>query len=231
MKSKSSQYRTKICGLPPKLAFSPKKTTSSLSPSPSANDRDDEMQYQQQQEKMKLWEKQLREEEIWNNAQIDTRCLICDIITKIKRHDDSNSKKISDELIQLFGKRLLVSNHNDDDDTTTPIWLTTYDVEKIAQIFQFWVSDTVMKHIQEKEKRLASWYELFITPFKDAANEILKMYDKDLSSSSSTQQYLHYRAIRTMEQVQHFTLPYQKRQLSLLKEYNTRQQQIVQELE
>jgi hypothetical protein len=34
-----------------------------------------------------------------------------------------------------------------------------------------------------------------------------------------------------MEQVQHFTIPYQKRQLSLLKEYNARQQQIVQELE
>lgn len=260
MKSQSSQYRTKICGLPPKLAFSPK--TSCLSPSSSSatdtdrgdddndgGDNDDDMQYQQQ-EKMKLWKNQLHEEEIWKNAQTNTRCLICDITTsKLKQHDDdSNSKKISDELIQLYGRRLLVLNHDDDDDATTPIWLTTYDVEKISQIFQDHlpfdnaiihefiqnskrsVSDTVMKHIQQKEMQLGSWYELLITPFKDAANEILKMYDKDLSSSS-TQQYLHYRAIRTMEQVQHFTLPYQKRQLLLLKEYSARQQQIVQELE
>ena len=201
---------------------------------------------------MKLWENQLHEEEIWKNAQIDTRCLISDIITsELKQHDDdSNSKKISDELIELFGRRLLVLNHNDDDDTTTPIWLTIYDVDKIAQILQDHlpfdnaiihefiqnskrsVSDTVLKHIQEKENLMKSWYELLITPLKDAANEILKLYDKDLSSSSSsTQQYLHYRAIRTMEQAQHFTLPYQKRQLSLLKENNAMQQQIVQELE
>ncbi len=135
MKSQSSQYRTKICGLPPKLAFSP-KTTSSLSPSSSSfatargdndngGDNYDATQYQQQQEKMKLWEKQRHEEEIWKNAQIGTRCLICDIITKMKQHDDSDSKKISDELRQLCGRELLVSNHNDDDDTTTTIWLTT----------------------------------------------------------------------------------------------------------
>ena len=245
MKSQSSQYRTKICGLPPKLAFSPKTSASPSTDRYNDNgsgDNDDNLQHQQQ-EKMKLWKKQLREEEIWKNAQTGTRFLISDIV-KMKQHDDS-SKKMSNEFVQRFGRRLLDSNQIEKDYTTTTIWLTTYDVENIAQILQNHIplendiihefiqnskhnaSDTVIKRIQEQENRLESWYELLITPLKDAAEQILKLYDKD-PSSSSTQQYLHYRAIRTMEQVQHFTLPFQKQELSELKKYNAKEQQIVQ---
>ena len=81
MKSQSSQYRTKICGLPHKLAFSPKTSTS---PSTDRENNDncvgeDETQYQQQQEQMKLWKKQLLEEKIWKNAQIDTTCRLLQV--------------------------------------------------------------------------------------------------------------------------------------------------------
>eukprot|EP00984_Skeletonema_dohrnii_P016484 scaffold7345_cov137-Skeletonema_dohrnii-CCMP3373.AAC.2 len=243
MKSQSSQYRTQICSLPPKLAFSP---------SSSNNDADFDFEHQ-----MLLWRDQLREEELWNDAQTNTLTLLREIISfhSHNEKDRESSSLIADELMQQFGRRIIVhptstmnvnNTENIKNEQHYDTWLTIYDIEKIAQILQDHYgekdgpiefvqnSNSIAQHIREKQVVVPpnnmSWHEVIVIPSNDAAYTILQIYDKE-TSKQHIRQYLNYRAIRTMEQVKYFTLPFQKRQLLQLKEYNCKQQKLLTELE
>lgn len=242
MKSKSSQYRAQLCGLPPKLAFSPSSAAS------KCNDSDDESLRQQQE--MIIWKKQLREEELWNGAQSNTKNLLREVIS-FYGQKDRGSPSLADDLIQYFGRRIVPCTANNDNtedvkyDQHFDTWLTIYDLEKIAQMLQdHFSSDGLNEFVQNsKDTSIAkrniqenalsnnmSWYEVIVIPNEGAASAILKIYDKD-ASKQHVRQYLNYRAIRTLEQVQHFTLPFQKRKLLQLEQYYCKQQQLQNDLE
>jgi hypothetical protein len=243
-KSLSSKYRTEICGLPPKLAFSPSSTTS------SSNDE----RYQHQQEQMLSWKKQLREEELWTTAVSNTKCLLNDVISfweeQLQQRQEGKEQKkdvsrlLSDDLTQLFGRRIIIVPKHADIINRLDTWLTVYDLEKIAKLFQDHLSFDgsndygtrlfAQGHLPEKKTGPNScWYEIIIMPYNNAANQILKIYEKNKTSSPSqqqliTQQYLKYRAIRTMEEVKYFKIPFYKRQLSQMKQYHHNEQQRLQ---
>jgi hypothetical protein len=101
MKSHSSQYRTQICSLPPKLAFSPSSTSSAN----KCINNDTDFEHQ-----MLLWRNQLREEELWNDAQTNTLTLLREIISfhSHNEKDRESSSLIADELMQQFGRRIIV---------------------------------------------------------------------------------------------------------------------------
>ena len=243
MKPQSSQYRTQICGLPPKLAFSP-----------SASSSIDAAGIEQQ---LLLWKNQLREEELWNDAQRDTLNLLRAIISfqQGRNETDREPSPLADDLMmQEFGRRIVHRISTDDNNTKDienehhhfDTWLTIHDIKKIAQKLQdhhtvegpndFLQKSTdasIVKHIQEKDLVLSnntSWYEVIIIPYNDAAHAILRIYDKDASKQHICR-YLTYRGIRTMEQAKYFTIPSQKKQLLLLKEYYCKQQHLLSELE
>ena len=241
MKPQSSRYRTQICGLPPKLAFSPSAS--------SSIDAGIEQQL--------LWKNQMREEELWNDAQRDTLNLLRAIISfqQERNETDREVSPLADDLMmQKFGRRRIVHPTSTDDNNTkdtenennhVDTWLSIHDIEKIAQELQdhhanegptdFLQNSTakIVKHIQEKDLVLSnnkSWYEMIIIPYNYAAHTILRIYDKDISKQHICQ-YLTYRAIRTMEQVKYFTIPSKKKQLLQLKGYYCKQQQLLSELE
>mmetsp|Transcript_22186 Transcript_22186/g.44586 ORF Transcript_22186/g.44586 Transcript_22186/m.44586 type:complete len:550 (+) Transcript_22186:77-1726(+) len=246
MKSQSSQYRTQICSLTPKLAFLPSSTSSS-------NDADfDNVEHQ-----MLLWRNQLREEELWNDAQTNTLTLLREIISfhSHNEKDRESSSLIADELMQQFGRRIIVhptstimnvnNTENIKNEQHNDAWLTIYDFEKIAQILQDHCgedgptefvqnSNSIAQHLRVKQVVVPpsnmSWHEVIIISSNDAAYTILQIYDKE-TSKQHIRQYLNYRAIRTMEQIKYFTLPFQKRQLLQLEEYHCKQQQLLTELE
>jgi len=244
MKSQSSQYRAQICSLPPKLAFSPSSTTSS-------NDADfDNVEHQ-----MLLWRNQLREEELWNDAQTNTLTLLREIISFHSHNEkDRESSSLADELMQQFGRRIIVhptltmnanNTENIKNEQHNDAWLTIYDIGKIAQILQDHCgedgptkfvqnSNSIAQHLRVKQVIVPpnnmSWHEVIIISSNDAAYTILQIYDQE-TSKQHIRQYLNYRAIRTMEQIKYFTLPFQKRQLLQLKEYHCKQQQLLTELE
>ena len=214
MKSQSSIYRVQICNLPPKLAFSP-------SPSDATKGNNDDANNGHQ---MQLWRNQLREEELWDEAQANTQRLLCDMISLC-------GQKISDVLIQQFGRRLFEIEEKQQNQFDNIIWLTIDDLENIVNTIQDNRSTDGPDIILHKDM---SWQEAIVSPFNDAACAILTLYNpQDLSSNQQTtiRQYLHYRSIRTMEQVKYFTIPFQKRQLLQLKGYHNKQQQLEEHLE
>lgn len=247
MKSQSSQYRMQICGLPPKLAFSPSSAST-----PCIDDStDDESLYQKQE--IILWKKQLREEELWKDAQSNTKMLLREIISFHHGQKDGGSPSLADDLIQYFGRGIVpsTSNYDSTEDVNNAqhyfdTWLTIHDLEKMSQILQDHFSadglinefvqnskDTsvVKRNFQEKAvSSHMSWHQLIIMPYEGAASAILKIYDQD-ASKQHMRQYLNYRAIRTIEQVQYFTLPFQKKQRLHLEQYYCKQQQLKNDLE
>ena len=235
-KSQSSQYRTQICGLPPKLVFSPNNQCNYES-------NDDESHRHHQQEIL-MWKNQLREEELWQDAQSNTTCLLREIVSFFGQKDSGSSSILSDDLIQYFGRRIVAStaitDNTTEDINTVDTWLTIYDLEKIAQTLtdHSFATDGPNEFTQNSKYNIQeeaavtkkSWYDVIIIPYEGAANKILKIYDKD-TSKQHMQRYLNYRAMRTMEQVQYFTLPFQKKRILQLKQYYSKQQQLQNELE
>ena len=206
---------------------------------------------------MLLWRNQLREEELWNDAQTNTLTLLREIISfhSHNEKDRESSSLIADELMQQFGRRIIVhptstimnvnNTENIKNEQHNDAWLTIYDIGKIAQILQDHCgedgptefvqnSNSIAQHLRVKQVIVPpnnmSWHEVIIIPSNDAAYTILQIYDKE-TSKQHIRQYLNYRAIRTMEQIKYFTLPFQKRQLLQLEEYHCKQQQLLTELE
>ena len=233
MKSQSSSYRSQVCGLPPKLAFSP-----SASP-PNAGSEHQLLQLQ--------WTNQGREEELWKDAQRDTLGLLREIISfQQGREDMDRESPLAEDLMQHFGRRIVHPTSTDEDIENEDhhfdyTWLTIHDIEKISlnlqehhaegptDFLQNSTDKSIVKHIQEKElvlPNIKSWHDVIIIPFNDAAQTILQIYDKD-ASKQHIFQYLTYRAIRTMEQVKYFSIPSQKKQMLQLKEYYCKQQRLL----
>lgn len=237
MKPQSSSYRSQVCGLPPKLAFSP---SASL---PNAGSEHQLLQLQ--------WKNQGREEELWKDAQTDTLNILREIISFQQGRDEMDRESsLAEDLMQNFGRRIVHPTSNDEDIENEhhhlDTWLTIHDIEKISMKLQehyvegptdFLQNSTdksIVKHIQEKDlvlPNIKSWHDVIIIPFNDAARAILQIYDKDASKKQHIYQYLTYRAIRTMEQVKYFSIPSQKKQMLQLKEYYCKQQGLITELE
>ena len=237
MKSQSSSYRSQVCGLPLKLAFSP-----SASP-PNAGSEHQLLQLQ--------WKNQGREEELWKDAQTETLVLLREIISfQQGREDMDRESSLAEDLMENFGRRIVHPTSTDEDIENEDhqfdyAWLTIHDTEKIAlklqehhaegptDFLQNSTDQSLVKHIQEKDlvpPNIKSWHDVIIIPFNNAAQTILQIYDKD-ASKQHIYQYLTYRAIRTMEQVKYFSIPSQKKEMLQLKEYYCKQQRLITELE
>lgn len=205
--------------MPPRLAFSPRD---------SDIDAD---------EHLRLWKNQLREDELWSDAHTHTTHLLREIFSVY-------GQQVDDDLFQKFERSLDDTEENIQNSQT---WLTIYDLESISQKMQDHHSDgpndvflqnsiytgSIAKHTPENksESPNRSWQEVITNLYNNTAYEILKkIYNKD-ASHQHVRHYLIYRAMRTMEQVKYFNIPFRKRQLLQLKQYHCKQHQVQTELE
>ena len=222
-----SQLRTIRCGLPPLLPFPPDPTNTA-----DRNiEQSDSDEYKSRGQK--LWAMQLKEEELMNTANRRIRW----ILNRLGAHINSLENSASDE------RDLFPNNHSRVEENDA-YQLTIFDLNGIARklnglscefdifsepgeklestseevddtaYFRYW-NENISIRFPDRNIPLC-WSAVLALPLKDAASDILALYEVNSDTESNGEgirNYLQYQAAETLRNIQELVLPSVKNRL------------------